>query len=60
MNIFIKKPTQKEIYGSKPKQDKMRQLQKEYENDVFYKGFKVVYMPYGEHGKGFYLTDNEE
>jgi len=45
MKEFIRKPTKKETYGNK--QDALRRLSNELEKEV-------VYMPYGEKGRGFY------
>ena len=47
---MLKKATKREIYGEKSKQDTMRKLSKIYNKEV-------VFMPYGNKGKGFYIND---
>lgn len=50
---LIKKATKKEAYGSKPKQDIMRKLSEIH-------NVEVVYMPYGNEGKGFYIKEVDQ
>ena len=48
MKEFIRKPTKKETYGNK--QDAIRKLSDKLKKEV-------VYMPYGDQGKGFYSKE---
>ena len=49
---FIKKATKRESLSSKATQDALRKLNAVYNQEV-------VYMPYGNKGKGFYLITKE-